>query len=85
MFAVQYSRLRLASYLVCDIPILYKSPTTNTACRAFARDRGYPFPDTFSKVHPTLRIPINAVLITSTICLIINVIPVGSTVAFYAL
>jgi choline transport protein len=53
--------------------------------RAFARDRGYPFPDTFSKVHPTLRIPVNAVLITSTICIVINIIPVGSTVAFYAL
>jgi choline transport protein len=53
--------------------------------RAFARDRGYPFPDTFSKVHPTLRIPVNAVLVTSSICLIINIIPVGSTVAFYAL
>jgi choline transport protein len=58
---------------------------TNMLFRAFARDRGYPFPDTFSKVHPTLRIPVNAVLVTSSICLIINVIPVGSTVAFYAL
>jgi hypothetical protein len=36
-------------------------------------------------VHPTLRIPVNAVLITSTICIVINIIPVGSTVAFYAL
>jgi amino acid transporter len=53
--------------------------------RAFARDRGYPFPDTFSKVHPTLRIPVNAVLVTSAICIVINIIPVGSTVAFYAL
>jgi choline transport protein len=58
---------------------------TNTKSRAFARDRGYPFPDTFSKVHPTLRIPVNAVLVTSAICIIINIIPVGSTVAFYAL
>jgi choline transport protein len=58
---------------------------TDVSHRAFARDRGYPFPDTFSKVHPTLRIPVNAVLITSAICLIINIIPVGSTVAFYAL
>jgi choline transport protein len=61
-------------------------PPTNTINhRAFARDRGYPFPDTFSKVHPTLRIPVNAVLVTSAICIIINIIPVGSTVAFYAL
>ena len=60
-------------------------PTKTINHRAFARDRGYPFPDTFSKVHPTLRIPVNAVLVTSAICIIINIIPVGSTVAFYAL
>lgn len=63
----------------------HRQPQTNLSSRAFARDRGYPFPDTFSKVHPTLRIPVNAVLVTSAICIIINIIPVGSTVAFYAL
>ncbi|KAK4546655.1 hypothetical protein LTR36_001873 [Oleoguttula mirabilis] len=52
---------------------------------AFAKDGGLPFSSTFSKVHPTLRIPVNAVILTSCICLLINVIPVGSTAAFYAL
>ncbi|KAK4916430.1 hypothetical protein LTR49_015528 [Elasticomyces elasticus] len=52
---------------------------------AFAKDGGLPFSEHFSKVHPTLRIPINAVALTSTICLLINIIPVGSTTAFYAL
>lgn len=65
--------------------INFRPPTNTINHRAFARDRGYPFPDTFSKVHPTLRIPVNAVLVTSAICIIINIIPVGSTVAFYAL
>lgn len=54
-------------------------------CRAFAKDGGLPFSEHLSKVHPTLRIPVNAVLVTSTICLLINIIPVGSTTAFYAL
>jgi len=71
---------------LCLVNDRHRPPPTNTASpRAFARDRGYPFPDTFSKVHPTLRIPVNAVLITSAICIVINIIPVGSTVAFYAL
>lgn len=52
---------------------------------AFAKDGGLPFSTTFAIVHPTLRIPVNAVLLTSTICLLINIIPVGSTTAFYAL
>ncbi|KAK5127957.1 hypothetical protein LTR85_005074 [Meristemomyces frigidus] len=52
---------------------------------AFAKDGGLPFSSTFSKVHPTLRIPVNAVILTSSICLLINIIPVGSTTAFYAL
>ena len=52
---------------------------------AFARDRGLPFSDTFSKIDPKLRIPVNAVILTSTICILINIIPVGSTIAFYAL
>ncbi|RMY16402.1 hypothetical protein D0868_00336 [Hortaea werneckii] len=52
---------------------------------AFAKDGGLPFSKQLSKVHPTLRIPVNAVLVTSTICLLINIIPVGSTTAFYAL
>lgn len=53
--------------------------------RAFARDGGLPFSEHLSKVHPTLRIPLHAVVATSTICLLVNLIPVGSTTAFYAL
>ena len=59
--------------------------TDHASIRAFARDGGLPFSGHFAKVHPTLRIPVNAVMLTSTICLLINIIPVGSTTAFYAL
>jgi len=52
---------------------------------AFSRDGGLPYSSTLSKIDPKLRIPVNAVIFTSTICLSINVIPVGSTIAFYAL
>jgi amino acid transporter len=85
MFTIQHPCIGLSSDLVRILITVFRSCQTNTSSRAFARDRGYPFPDTFSKVHPTLRIPVNAVLVTSSICLIINIIPVGSTVAFYAL
>ncbi|KAK4553243.1 hypothetical protein LTR86_009773 [Recurvomyces mirabilis] len=52
---------------------------------AFAKDGGLPFSAHLSKVSPTLRIPVNAVIMTSSVCLLINLIPIGSTTAFYAL
>ncbi|KAK5173710.1 uncharacterized protein LTR77_002391 [Saxophila tyrrhenica] len=52
---------------------------------AFAKDGGLPFSHIFARVHPTLRIPVNAVILTTTVCLLINIIPIGSTTAFYAL
>ena len=52
---------------------------------AFAKDGGLPFSRHLAKVHPTLRIPLHAVVATSSVCLLINLIPIGSTTAFYAL
>lgn len=52
---------------------------------AFARDRGLPFSDFFSQVHPTLHVPINALMLDITVCVILLVIAIGSTTAFYAI
>ncbi len=52
---------------------------------AFARDKGLPFSRTFSYVHPTLKIPINALILVGMICCLLAVINIGSSTAFNAL
>ncbi|PVH99996.1 amino acid transporter [Periconia macrospinosa] len=52
---------------------------------AFARDNGLPFSKTFTYVHPTLQIPIPALLLVAFICALLALINIGSTVAFTAL
>jgi amino acid transporter len=52
---------------------------------AFARDNGLPFSTFFAKVHPTLKMPLNALfLIGACICLLAT-INAGSSTAFNAL
>ena len=52
---------------------------------AFARDRGLPFSDFWSQVHPTLHVPVNALFLDVVICVILLTIAIGSTTAFYAI
>jgi amino acid transporter len=52
---------------------------------AFARDNGLPFSKTFSYVHPTLKIPINSLLLVGAICCLLALINIGSSTAFNAL
>ncbi|KAF2428690.1 amino acid transporter, partial [Tothia fuscella] len=52
---------------------------------AFARDRGLPFSDFFSYVHPTLKIPTRALGLISVLCAILALINIGSTTAFFAI
>lgn len=52
---------------------------------AFARDNGLPFSKTFSYIHPTLKIPINALLLVGVICCLLALINIASTTAFNAL
>ncbi|KAG9229523.1 amino acid/polyamine transporter I [Amylocarpus encephaloides] len=52
---------------------------------AFARDNGLPFSKTFSYVHPTLKIPINSLLLVGGICCLLSLINIGSSTAFNAL
>ncbi|KAF2092459.1 amino acid transporter [Rhizodiscina lignyota] len=51
---------------------------------AFARDRGLPFSDFFAYVHPTLKIPVNALGLVAVLCALLALINLGSSVAFYA-
>lgn len=52
---------------------------------AFAKDRGLPFPDFFGRVHPTLRIPLNALCLVLTIVFLLMLINIASTSAIYAI
>jgi amino acid transporter len=52
---------------------------------AFARDNGLPFSKTFSYVHPTLKIPVNSLLLVGVIMCLLALIYIGSSTAFNAL
>jgi choline transport protein len=52
---------------------------------AFARDNGLPFSSFFGYVHPTLRIPLNALGLVSTVIVILQVINIGSSTALFAI
>ncbi|KEF63764.1 uncharacterized protein A1O9_01742 [Exophiala aquamarina CBS 119918] len=49
---------------------------------AFSRDNGLPFSKFFSKVHPTLKVPVNATVLTCVFAIFYGLIYIGSTTAF---
>lgn len=52
---------------------------------AFANDNGLPFSRVFSRVNPTLHIPLNALLLVTVIAVLLLLINIGSTTAFFAI
>jgi len=52
---------------------------------AFAKDNGLPFSKFFSTVHPTLRIPLNALALVAVLIALIQLVNIGSTSALYAI
>lgn len=52
---------------------------------AFARDNALPFSSFFANVNPTSKIPINAVLFTTLVTLLLSLINIGSEEAFNAI
>ncbi|OJJ99299.1 hypothetical protein ASPACDRAFT_1901933 [Aspergillus aculeatus ATCC 16872] len=72
--------------LVC---VLFAAVTiTTTSSRmvyAFARDGGLPASPFFSKVHPRLQLPLNALYLTSFFCVVFGCIFLGSSSAFNAI
>ncbi|KAH8912439.1 gaba permease [Coniochaeta sp. PMI_546] len=59
--------------------------TSSRMSYAFARDRGMPFSSTFAKVHPTLDVPLNALLWTCGWVVVFGCILLGSTSTFNAI
>ncbi|KAK5710287.1 hypothetical protein LTR17_018993 [Elasticomyces elasticus] len=52
---------------------------------AFARDNGLPYSGFFSRVHPTLHIPLNALGLVTLIAALLGLINIGNTTAFNAI
>ncbi|KAM5443436.1 hypothetical protein MferCBS31731_001757 [Microsporum ferrugineum] len=52
---------------------------------AFARDNALPFSGFFANVNPMSKIPVNAVLVTTFITILLSLINIGSTAAFNAI
>ncbi|KAF7321187.1 Amino acid transporter [Mycena chlorophos] len=71
--------------MFCAISI---SCAASRATWAFARDSAIPFPSTFSRVNPHLGggsgVPLNAILLSTTIQLLLGLIYLGSSAAFNA-
>jgi amino acid transporter len=59
--------------------------STSRQTFAFARDRGLPFSDWIGEVHPTKEIPVNAIITTCIITMLLSLINLGSLVAFNAI
>jgi choline transport protein len=51
---------------------------------AFSRDNGLPFSHVFAKVHPTLRMPINSLILIGVCLTLLALINIGSSTAFNA-
>lgn len=79
---------RVAVFFTVWLWLAYFSATTScyaTSGRlvwAFSRDNGLPYSDFFRQVHPTLRMPVNATLLTAVFAIIYGLIYIGSTTAF---
>ena len=52
---------------------------------AFGRDKGLPYSAWLSRVHPRLDVPVNAVIVSVSISVLLSLINIGSTVAFNSL
>jgi choline transport protein len=59
--------------------------TSSRMTYAFARDGGLPFSRVFAKVHPTLDLPLNALIATAACVVIFGCIFLGSSSAFNAI
>lgn len=51
----------------------------------FARDGGFPFSKWVARVHPSFKIPVNAVIVTGAFSILVTLINLGSADAFNAI
>lgn len=59
--------------------------TSSRMSYAFARDRGLPFSSVFAQVHPTLQVPLNALIWTAAWVIVFGCIFLGSSSTFNAI
>jgi len=52
---------------------------------AFARDKGFPFPEYFAHVNPHHMIPVRAILLITIVAMLLGLVNIGSSTAFNAL
>jgi choline transport protein len=72
--------------LVCTVFATIAIMTTSSRMAwAFARDRGLPASKFFSKVHPGLDVPVNALALTLVLVIIFGCVFLGSSSAFNAI
>lgn len=72
----------LVCILFAEIAIM---TTSSRMTYAFARDGGLPWSSFFSKVHPKLGQPLNALILAASLAIAFGVILIGSSSAFNAL
>ncbi|ORY19759.1 GABA permease [Clohesyomyces aquaticus] len=53
-------------------------------CWAFSRDNGLPFSHIFARVHPTLKMPLNSLILIGVCLCLLAIINIGSSTAFNA-
>lgn len=79
--ALSLTLLVLLITLFCSISI---TVAASRCTWAFARDAAIPFPKLFSKIHPTLNVPLPAIILTTLVQMLLGTINLGSTSAFTA-
>lgn len=72
----------VASAIAAVLALLASASRTTWA---FARDNGLPFSGWLQQVHSGRAIPINAIAVTTILCMLLGLINIGSTAAFYAI
>ncbi|GAM85259.1 hypothetical protein ANO11243_032630 [Dothideomycetidae sp. 11243] len=72
--------------IVCLVNATISIQTTATRMTwAFSRDRGLPASKVFAKVHPTLKLPFNALVLTTVLITVFGLILIGSSSALSAI
>jgi choline transport protein len=88
IFSQAIENEKVATFFICWFLVLYLGcaisniATVGRQTWAFARDNGLPYSNIFSKVHPTLQMPLNATVLCGTVCITYGAIYCGSTMAF---
>ena len=76
----------MAMIIYSGMMVLFSTMTSVSRLTwAFARDNGLPFSRFFSNINSTLHIPLNTLLLDTLIAMLLLLISIGSTTAFFAI